>query len=190
MGKEGNSIDHEAIVRRASAGDPEAFRSLVEEYKDLVYMVCFQVVRDSFEAENLTQETFLQVYKSLSKYEFRGFKTWVSRIALNKAIDYKRSRARKLSEASISLTQVEDTLAGEETEAEEFLLKAEEKELLTECMQRIPRLYGNVIRKSYQENKSCKQIAMEENVSVRTIETRLYRGKKMLRECYKELSKI
>jgi len=146
------------------------------------------VVRDSFEAENLTQETFLQVYKSLSRYKFRGFKTWISRIALNKAIDYKRSAASRLIEESCYLTEI-DNLADGEMLIQDIILQAEEKDLLAECLRKIPEHYGSILRKSFEENKSSRQIALEENISVRTVETRLYRGKKILREYFKELSK-
>jgi len=171
------------------AGDKDAFRALVEEYKDLVYMICFNVVRDCHEAENLAQETFFQVYKSLSSYQARGFKTWISKIALHKALDYKRSNAHRLNKASIPLTELEDKLKGENLEVENTLLEAEEKNLLAECMNKLPLLYRDILQKYYRENKNCKQIAQEENISVRTVETRLYRGKKILRQCYEELSK-
>ncbi|NLL52506.1 MAG: RNA polymerase sigma factor [Peptococcaceae bacterium] len=172
------------------AGDQEAFRSLVEEYKDLVYTICFNVVRDSYEAENLTQETFFQVYKSLSSYKQQGFKSWLSKIALHKAIDFQRSSAHKLTKASIPLTAaLEDRLVEEDNEAENLLIRTEEKNVLAECLLNIPPLYSNVLIKYYREDKSCKQIALEENISVRTVETRLYRGKKILRQYYEELSK-
>ncbi len=185
MRKEGKKIDHDNIVQRAVNGDQEAFRSLVEEYKNLVYVICLNVVHDHFEAENLSQETFLQVYKSLPKYEFRGFKTWLSRIAMNKALDYKRAKARVKVE-SLDLTE---NVADDRLSVLDIIIQQEEKELITECLHRIPEHYGTVLRKSYQENKSCKQIALEENISIRTVETRIFRGKKVLRECFKELSK-
>jgi len=187
-GKEGKKIDHDQIIRRAAAGDEAAFRFLVEEYKSLVYSICFNAVRDYFEAENLTQETFLQVYKSLPQYAFQGFRTWIARIALHKAIDYRRSAAYKLREATVPLSEIE-RLQAENKEVQEILLEAEEKNLLAECLKRVPGHYEKIIRKNIQENKSCKQIALEENMNVRTVETRLYRGKQLLRKTYEELSK-
>lgn len=185
--KEGKTIDHDIIVRRAAAGDQEAFRTLVDEFKNIIYMICLNVVHDHYEAENLTQETFLQVYKSLPKYEYRGFKTWVSRIALNKALDYKRAAGRVKTE-SIELREIED-LADERISVTDEIIRQEEKELLGECLRRIPEHYGTVLKKTYQENKSCKEIAQEENISVRAVETRLYRGRKVLRECFEELNR-
>lgn len=130
----------------------------------------------------------MQVYKSLSKYEFRGFKTWLSRIALHKAIDSKRKSASKAMKERFCLSEV-DNVPDESISVQDLIIKEEEKALLAECLRRIPEHYAAVIRKSYEENKSCKQIAREENISVRTVETRLYRGKKILRECFEELSK-
>ena len=150
-------------------------------------MICLNVVHDHYEAENLTQETFLQVYKSLPKYEYRGFKTWLSRIALNKALDYKRSAGRIKIE-SVDLKEIEN-IADDRLSLTEEIIRQEESELLGECLRRVPEHYGTVLRKTYQENKTCKEIAQEENISLRTVETRLYRGRKVLRECFKELNK-
>jgi len=136
----------------------------------------------------LTQETFLQVYQSLSQYEFRGFKTWISRIALHKAIDYKRKVARSGVGEAICLSEMEQ-VPDHKMSVQDMIVKEEEQTLLKECLRRIPEHYETVIRKSYEENKNSKQIASEEKISVRTVETRLYRGKKILKECFEELSK-
>ncbi|QHA00102.1 sigma-70 family RNA polymerase sigma factor [Dehalobacter restrictus] len=153
----------------------------------MIYMICLNVIHDPFEAENLTQDTFLQVYKSLSTYEYRGFKTWLSRIALHKAIDYKRKTVHTKARENICLAEIENIADGR-APVQDMIIKEEEKVLLDQCLKRIPKHYETVIRKTYQENKSSRQIAQEENISVRTVETRLYRGKKVLRECFEELS--
>lgn len=145
------------------------------------------MVHDHFEAENLTQETFLQVYRSLPKYEYRGFKTWLSRIALNKAIDYKRANSR-VKIQNVDLTEIEN-VADDIMPVPDIIIQQQEKKFLGECLQKIPKHYESVIRKSFGEHKSNKQIAEEENISIRTVETRLYRGKKVLRECFEELEK-
>ena len=146
MRKEGNTIDHDIKIRQAAAGDQEAFRSLVEEYKNLVYVLCYNVVQDHYEAENLTQETFLQVYRSLSRYEFKGFKTWLSRIAINKAIDQKRAKSRQKLE-SIGLTEI-DNIPDHSISVPDLILRQEEMAMLEECLRRIPHHYGTIIRKS------------------------------------------
>jgi len=161
---------------------------LVEGYKNLVYAICLNAVGDPFEAENLAQETFLQVYKSLPNYKFRGFTTWISRIALNKCIDFKRRTASRKNRETICLSDL-NHIADEAMSVQDMLIEKEERELLDKCLKQIPEHYANVLRKSYQENKTCKQIAEEENISVRAVETRLYRGRKILRERFEELNK-
>ncbi|NLI93179.1 MAG: hypothetical protein GX434_13645 [Peptococcaceae bacterium] len=54
--RRGIKIDHETIVRMALRGDQDAFRSLVEEYKSLVYVICLKAVLDPYEAENLIEQ--------------------------------------------------------------------------------------------------------------------------------------
>ena len=187
MKKGGSKIDQEAVVRKALNGDQQAFRSLVEEYKNLVFAICLNAVGDPFEAENLAQETFLQVYKSLPNYKFRGFTTWISKIALNKCIDFKRRAASRKNRETICLSDLEH-IADEGMSIQDMLIEKEERELLDKCLNKIPEHYATVLRKSYKENKTCKEIAEEENISVRAVETRLYRGRKILRERFEELN--
>ncbi|GJM73069.1 hypothetical protein HMSSN036_52850 [Paenibacillus macerans] len=74
------------------------FRWLVQEYGTYIYRVTYSVLHDAKEAEDAAQETFLQIYKSLPEYRSQGLKTWMTRIAVNKAIDLKRRRDRRKEE--------------------------------------------------------------------------------------------
>ncbi|HKI24699.1 MAG TPA: sigma-70 family RNA polymerase sigma factor [Candidatus Sulfotelmatobacter sp.] len=82
------------LVRRAQAGDEQAFADLFNQHKSRVYSVCLLMTRDVAEAEDLTQEAFLQVFRTLES--FRGeaaFSTWLYRIAVNTVL--MRLRRRK-----------------------------------------------------------------------------------------------
>ena len=82
------------LVRRAQAGDEQAFADLFNQHKSRVYSVCLLMTRDVAEAEDLTQEAFLQVFRTLEL--FRGeaaFSTWLYRIAVNTVL--MRLRRRK-----------------------------------------------------------------------------------------------
>jgi len=89
---------------------------------------------------------------------------------------------------SVELKEIEN-IADTRISMVEEIIRQEESDLLNECLRRIPEHYETVLRKTYEEHKSCKEIAQEENISLRTVETRLYRGRKVLRECFKELNK-
>jgi RNA polymerase sigma-70 factor (ECF subfamily) len=72
------------MVERARAGDPEAFRRLYEAHHPRVYGLALRATRDAAEAEELTQEVFVQVWRSLKR--FRGessLGTWLHRVAVN-----------------------------------------------------------------------------------------------------------
>lgn len=81
------------LVERAKLGDEEAFAALYQLHKKRVYSVCLQMTKDVADAEDLTQEAFLQVFRSVNS--FRGdsaFSTWLYRIAVNTVLMKLRRR--------------------------------------------------------------------------------------------------
>jgi RNA polymerase sigma-70 factor (ECF subfamily) len=85
-----------SLIQRAQAGDEQAFATLYQMHKKRVYSVCLQMTRDVADAEDLTQEAFLQVFRSVNS--FRGdsaFSTWLYRIAVNTVL--MKLRRRKAS---------------------------------------------------------------------------------------------
>ncbi len=81
------------LVRRAQRGDQEAFATLFQLHKKRVYSVCLQMTKDVADAEDLTQEAFLQVFRCLNS--FRGdsaFSTWLYRVAVNTVLMKLRRR--------------------------------------------------------------------------------------------------
>src|ERR1700680_3655165 len=83
------------LVKRAQRGDEQAFATLFQLHKKRVYSVCLLMTKDVAEAEDLTQEAFLQVFRSVSS--FRGdaaFSTWLYRVAVNTVL--MKLRRRKL----------------------------------------------------------------------------------------------
>lgn len=82
-----------SLVRRAQAGDQQAFATLFEQHKSRVYSVCLLMTKDVAEAEDLTQEAFLQVFRTVGS--FRGeaaFSTWLYRVAVNTVLMKLRRR--------------------------------------------------------------------------------------------------
>lgn len=82
-----------SLIQRAQQGDEEAFAALYQLHKKRVYSVCLQMTKDVADAEDLTQEAFLQVFRSVNS--FRGdsaFSTWLYRIAVNTVLMKLRRR--------------------------------------------------------------------------------------------------
>ncbi len=82
------------LIRRCQAGDEEAFGLLFEKYKNLVYRTTYLTLGTAADAEDILQEVFLQVHRSLEGYDpGRGaFSTWLYRITVNRCLNWRRSR--------------------------------------------------------------------------------------------------
>lgn len=87
------SLDEKELVRNCLEGDRQAFEKIVEKYREHVYWTAFHLVLDYEDARDVSQQTFIKVWKSLSAYDSqRTFGGWISKIAANCAIDFLRSR--------------------------------------------------------------------------------------------------
>src|ERR1700757_104157 len=85
-----------ALVRRALDGDSDAFASLFHLHKHRVYAVCLRMTKNTAEADDLTQDVFIQVFRKLST--FRGesaLSTWLYRLAVNTALMHFRKHATR-----------------------------------------------------------------------------------------------
>lgn len=176
----------ELLVKRASKGDDDSFRSIVEKYQGLVYAICFNITGHRQEAENLAQETFIQVYRSLSRYENKGFKSWIGKIATNKAIDWKRKRRLENEGKMVYLEDIEE-MSTESNLIDDELIKKENTKKLLELCNKLPEIYSTVLIKFYIQSKSYNEISKEDGISIKTVESRLYRAKHAIRRQWKEV---
>ena len=89
--------DEESLVRRAQENDSQAFAQLYEAYFDRIYRYISMRIRNETEAQDLTQQVFLKLLKSISSYKSRGvpFSSWLYRIAHNLVIDFFRQQNKK-----------------------------------------------------------------------------------------------
>jgi RNA polymerase sigma factor (sigma-70 family) len=178
--------NEEVIIRKAMDGNQQAFRLIVEKYQNIIYGICYNVIKDKQHAENIAQETFLQVYKSLAAYEFKGFKTWISRIALNKSIDYQRKIVSQRKKEGVYIDELEAVPDDQGEAALEGLSRKEDIKRINRLCKELPDIYERIIRKYYINEKCYSQIALEEGISVKTVESRLYRARKILKEKWEE----
>lgn len=175
------------IIRRAKDGDTVAFEMIVNNYKNYVFAIILNFIKDNQEAENILQETFLQIYLSLPKYENDNFKGWISRITSNKSIDYIRKKKAKFKEEVLENSEIIIKKSQiDKNTPENILLAKETKEKISKEFSSIPKIYEDTIKKFYLEGKSYEEISFEEKVSIKTVASRIYRGKNMLKEKWSE----
>lgn len=172
------------LIEKIKLGDDEAFRLLVEKYRNDLFRVIYSVLKDQKESEDATQEVFMKIYTSLPKYENQGFKTWITRIAVNHAIDVKRKQQRRRED--ISETVNLDLDDGKRKDLESEVIHRERRQLVRERLNELPDNYRDVIYGYYIAEKSYQQMALEQNVQVKTIETKLYRARIWMKKHWRE----
>ena len=178
----------EMLIKRAIAGDEDSFNEIIEIYKNYVFAIILNFIKDYGEVENVAQEAFLQIYISLPTYESDNFKGWVSRITSNKAIDWIRRKKSKFIEQPHELTGVLVDKAGHGSiqSPEQVLIKKEDSGELGILLNSIPDIYRQVLEDFYFREMTYEEIAKQEGVAIKTIASRLYRGKNLLREKWRE----
>ncbi|MEH7253314.1 sigma-70 family RNA polymerase sigma factor [Neobacillus niacini] len=173
-----------ALIQKVIDGSDHAFRLLVEKYRNDVFRTVFAVLRDQKEAEDAAQEVFMKIYTALPQYENQGFKTWMTRIAVNHAIDVKRKIARRKEEVAEAIEQ--QALGTPKDGVEKELIVNESRRLVRKRLEELPDNYRDVIYGFYIAEKSYQQMAEEQNVQVKTIETKLYRARVWMKKNWKE----
>src|ERR671911_667658 len=104
------------LITRAAAGDGAAFQALVERHRSMVYRVAYQFAGNHYDAEDIAQEVFIKVYRSLDKFrQDAQLSSWMYRIVMNACIDHRRRQAPTAS-ASFG-EEAENTLLNTPEEA-------------------------------------------------------------------------
>lgn len=178
------------LVEQTLLGNDDAFAKIVDIYKGYVFAIILNFIKDHNEAENIAQEVFLQVYISLPNFKMDNLKGWIGKIAANKSIDWKRKKRSKFKEEIVENT--EDVMYREKFNnyetPEDILIEKENQAKINKLCKSMPTIYENAIIKFYFEDKSYEEIAREEGTTVKTIASRLYRGRNMLREKWRDKS--
>jgi RNA polymerase sigma factor (sigma-70 family) len=158
---------------------------LVAKYRQYLFQVVYSVLHDYKDAEDVTQEVFIQVYRSLPHYRYQGLKSWLTRIAINKSIDWKRQRERRQEDLQETLEQTLFSESGEVL-VELPVWQKQQRELVHERLQQLPDNYREVVYAYFFEEKSYKQIAHEQGITIKTVESKLYRAKNWMRTHWRE----
>ena len=181
-----------AHVQRFLAGDESGFRLLFDKYAEQVHRLAYRFVRNREDADDLTQEVFLRVYRSLPNFQANAkFFTWLYRITVNRSIDYTRSRKANLSR-EVDQTFLEaqhETLPGRNS-VEDPAHRVEQQEAVgkvAEALDTISEKHRAVFVLHAMENLSYKKIAEVLDINVGTVMSRLHYSRKKLRERLSQL---
>jgi len=174
-------------VKEINYQDPDAFRGLVEQQKERIVNVCYRILRDREDAQDVAQEVFMKAYASLGS--FRGdasMATWLYRIAVSQSLDVVRKRKRKkrslFGKNAVELdTQIYEVPSGEET-PEENQLRVRRESILKNAMDSLPEKQRVALSLSTYEKLSNKEVATIMKTSVSSVESLVHRAKKKMRK--------
>jgi RNA polymerase sigma-70 factor, ECF subfamily len=188
------SLDPDStVVERCLSGDDAAWEELVRLHSRRVYGLCYRFTGKDSEAQDLTQEVFLRVYRSLGSFRAMegSFTTWLARLARNLLIDhYRRTRNERITDS------IEEQLPGSEMRAEErfrspsrpdsAVAGREASELLQKALAKLsPELRETIILRDLQEME-YQEIAEVLAIPEGTVKSRLNRGRAELARVLKK----
>lgn len=161
----------------------EQFEQIVENYYRLVYKICYDVLKDKYEAENISQDTFFSLYKNLYRYidlNDNQLKNLICKIALNKCKDYLKSSEFRLV-TSIETDNHTNSYLTDDNLIEEHLIKKERQLQIKKAVNQLRAPYKEIITEYYFNNLSLDEISDKLHRDKAVIKTQLYRSKKVLK---------
>jgi RNA polymerase sigma-70 factor (ECF subfamily) len=177
------------IIKLILKGDKEKFRMLVEQYQQMVFRTCMGFLHNKDDADDLTQEVFIQAYQSLSRFKGEAaFSTWLYRIAVNASLNKVRKSSKNLILQRIdAIFGTEKTkelpfLPSDMINPESILIRQEHVEWIRRALESLPENQRTAIVLSKYDDLSQKEIAEIMNTTEGAVEALLQRAKKNLRE--------
>lgn len=199
-----NKMADEALVASTLKGDREAYRLLVERYQGRLLRVALDIVKNSADAEDVVQESFVKAFLSLDKFRNQSsFYTWLHRITFNMAVDLQRKNQRRggqhfeyKEDFGVSSTiQVPDKGAGAGDDLpvsqniegpQEALLRRETGRKIDEVFARLSDEHRAVITLREVDGLDYEEIAVALGVPRGTVMSRLFYARKALQEALRD----
>jgi RNA polymerase sigma-70 factor (ECF subfamily) len=173
-----------ALIRRCQQGDELAIEILVQRYQNYVYRLCYLVMHNQQDAEDMTQETFIRACRALPRFEIRegiSFEAWLYRIAVNCC----RSRMRRKWYQVVPWQRLgfgERLAANPEDRPERVVLRGEQRSQVLNAIDKLGEKHRLVIVLRYYADLSSDEIAQVLNIPSGTVRSRLHTARRRLRE--------
>jgi RNA polymerase sigma-70 factor (ECF subfamily) len=169
------------LVNRAKRGSADAFRALVEAYKERLFAFVWRMVRNHHEAEDITQAAFVKAYEALDTYSDQyAFSTWLFTIAYRLCLNHLRKR--KAYSGELDLSRVD----GAEVDAPRTIANTEEarrlRDLIWAAVDELKPPQRSSVLLFYREGKSCEEIGRVLEMPTVTVKSHLHRARAKLRQ--------
>ncbi|MEC0406415.1 RNA polymerase sigma factor SigW [Bacillus velezensis] len=179
-------------IKQVKKGDQNAFAEIVDLYKDKIYQLCYRMLGNVHEAEDIAQEAFIRAYVNIDSFDInRKFSTWLYRIATNLTID--RIRKKKPDyylDAEVAGAEgltMYSQIAADGVLPDDAVLSLELSDTIQKKILKLPDKYRTVIVLKYIDELSLIEIGEILNIPVGTVKTRIHRGREALRKQLRDL---
>ena len=170
-------------VSRARAGDPDAFRLLVERNSQTIFRLAYRMTANEHDADDVVQEAFLRAYRQIDSFEERAnFGTWLHRIAVNCALDLLRSRSRIDRRYGGDPQEAEMTAASSDPQQDRLLLSAELRDQVAAAMERLSGNERTAFVLRHFEGMPVEEIGKTLGIQVNAAKHTIFRAVRKLRQ--------
>lgn len=180
-----NLIDDQFYITKIIKGDTKSFAVLVDRYKDLVFTLALRLLKNKEEAEDVSQDIFIRVYKSLNKFKGDSkFSTWIYRITYNSCLDTLKKYKQEYQIVPL------DDYTGHQAiileNAFDALAEKEQKQIIEDCLHRLPNEDSFLLTLYYFEEQSLDEISKILGLTANNVKVKLFRSRKKLTSILKE----
>lgn len=180
--------DDADLVRRARAGEPDAFRRIMQRHNQRLYRIARSVLRNGTEAEDAVQEAYVSAFTHLDSYRGEsGLAAWLARITMNEALG--RLRRQRLAGAYTPLEEIGSNaeiipfpLSAQADDPERMMAQRQLLSLVEKATDDLPESYRLVFVARVIEGMSIEETAELLDVKPETVKTRLHRARELVRE--------
>lgn len=170
-----NEPNDNALVQRCLGGDEHAFEVLVVRYQGPIYNAVLRMVRDSEDANDLTQSAFLKAFQQLARFDPQyKFFSWLYRIAINETLNFLKRRSRQ--------EPLDEDRASDDRGPEDALVGADVSRHVQDALMSISAEYRAVLVLRHYHDCSYEDIAVIVGIPEKTVKSRLFSARRQLKE--------
>jgi RNA polymerase sigma-70 factor, ECF subfamily len=175
------------LMLRLKNGEDQVLNELMAHWQQPLVSFIYRYIGQETEALDLAQETFVRVYETRQRYTVQGkFSTWLFAIAANLSRNYLRWRQRRGDSASVGWdakgAEVAESIQSEDDSPDQAAIRSESISLIKEVVNQLPHDLKTIILLYEYQGLSYEEIATVLGCSIKAVEMKLYRTRKLLRE--------
>ncbi len=171
--------DENILIEAINNGDTKAYAQLVDRYKDLVYTLALRMLKHKEEAEEVAQDTFIKVFKSLDNFKGDSkFSTWIYKVAYNTCLD--TIKKNKKHHNNVAIDEYTFNKLDTIDNALDNIIKEEKSVLIKNCINKLPEDSSALLTLFYFEELSLDEISKIINIEANTVKVKLFRARKKL----------